>query len=127
MISHSCINHIIVPIFDQLGSEENVDSEHEICLMIRRNEHLRDHFNDPRLRKKIDEILDYRGVRFTLSKFGSRLETSNEKIMASVPWWMDRLKESKPSLYNAIDLEPAGRIWFGAVLVDMVALIREYL
>ena len=93
MISHSCINHIIVPIFDRLASEKHVDSEHEICLMIKRNEHLIDHFNDPRLRNKIDEILQYRGVHFALAKFGSRLETSNEKIMASVPWWMDRLKE----------------------------------
>lgn len=127
MFSHSCIKHIIVPSIERLAREENVDSVHEICNLIRRKERLSDHFNDPRVRNKIGEIFQYPGVHFVLAKFGSRLETSNEKIMASVPWWMNRLKESNPSLYNTIDLEPGGRIWFGAVLVDMAVLLREYL
>lgn len=126
MISHSAIKRVIVPVFNRLASEENVDAEHEIGLMIRRNEHLSDHFNDSRLRNKMDEILQYPGVHFSLAKFGSHLNISDEKIMASAPWWMSRLKESNPSLYDVIDAEPAGRTWFGEVLVDMVALLREY-
>lgn len=126
MISHSCIMHVIVPVFDRLACEENVDAAHEITSMIRRNEHLSDHFDDPRLRNKMDEMLQYPGAHFALAKFGSRLEISDEKIMASVPWWMSRLKESSPTIYDTINVEPEGRNWFGAVLVDMTALLREY-
>ena len=83
--------------------------------------------NEPRLRNKLDDILQHPGVHFVLVNLGSNLEISNEKTMASIPWWMDRLKETNPSLYNKVDLESGGRLGFGTVLVDMVALLREYL
>lgn len=125
--AHFYIQHVIVPSIERLASEEHVDSEHEILNMIRRRERLRDHSDDPRFRKKLSSIVHYPGVHFTLTKFRVHLETSDEKIKNSVPWWMDRFRETNPSLYNVIDSESEGRLWFGEVLIDLVALLREYL
>ena len=88
---------------------------------------MRDHANDPRFRKKASSVIHQPGVYFALTKFRVHLEASEAKIMNSVPWWMNRLKETNLSLYNAIDGESEGRLWFGEVLLDLVALLREYL
>ena len=125
--AHLYIHHIIVPSIERLAIEEHVDSKHEIMNMIRRREHLRNHFNDVRFRKKISDMLNLPGVSFALTQFKIHLEASDEKIMNSVPWWMDRLKESNPILHNAIEGESGGRLWFGEVLVDLVTLLREYI
>jgi hypothetical protein len=95
--------------------------------MIRRRERLRDHSNDPRFRKKLNSIVNYPGVHFALTKFRNQLEVSDEEIVNSVPWWMDRLKETSPSLHDTIDGESDGKIWFGEVLIDLVSLLHEYL
>jgi hypothetical protein len=121
------IQCIIVPIIERLASEEHLDSEHEVKNMIRRRERLRDHADDPRFRKKLSSVIHYLGVRFALTKFRVHLEASEVKIMNSVPWWMNRLKETNLSLYNAIDGESEGRLWLGEVLLDLVAQLREYL
>ena len=121
------IQYVIVPIIERLASEEHLDSEQEVRNMIRRREHLRDHTDDPRFRKKLSSIIHYPGVYFALTKFRVHLEASDVKILNSVPWWIDRLKETNLSLYNAIDGESEGRLWFSEVLVDLIALLREYL
>jgi hypothetical protein len=126
-VAHLYIQHAIIPIIDKLASEEHIDSKHELKNMIRKQERLRDYANDPRFRKKLRGIIHYPGVNFAFVKFRGHLESSDVKILNSVPWWMARLKETNPSLYTAIDSESEGRLWFGKVLVDLVALLREYL
>jgi hypothetical protein len=124
--AHFYIRHVIVPSIERLASEEHVDSVHEVKNMIRRNERLRDHSDDPRFRKKLSDVVAFPGVHIVLTRFRGRLESSDEYIISSVPWWMDRLKEANPSLYYVIDSESEGRHWFSEVLVDLVALLREY-
>ena len=125
--AHFYIRHVIVPSIEKLASAEHVDSEHEVKNMIRRKERLMDHSDDPRFREKLSDVVAFPWVHLALTSFRGHLEVSDEKIMNSVPWWMDRLKETNPSLYNAIDGESEGRHWFGEVLVDLVALLREYI
>jgi hypothetical protein len=125
--AHFYIQCVIVPSIERLAREECVDSEHEIINMIKRRERLRDHSNDPQFSKKLRGIVHYPRVYFVLIKFRTHLEVSDEKIMNAVPWWMDRLNETNPSLYKAINSEPEGRLWFGEVLVDLITLLREYL
>ena len=124
--AHFYVEHIIIPIIDKLAKDENVNTEQEIKNLIQRRERLTVYADNPEFRKRLIAIVNYPGVHFILTRFRSQLNTPVPDIIASVPWWMDRIKETKPSLYNAIDGEPDGRLWLGETLVDILILFREF-
>ncbi len=94
--------------------------------MIRSGDRIRDHLNDERVRNRIDSLTEHPGLRFVLSEYGSHLSATDEQITDSSDWWLDRLRETYPTLYDAIERESGGRAWFGLVMVDLTHLLREY-
>jgi hypothetical protein len=78
--AHFYIRHVIVPSIERLASEEHVDSVHEVKNMIRRNERLRDHSDDPRFRKKLSDVVAFPGVHIVLTRFRGRLESSESTL-----------------------------------------------
>ncbi len=120
------VEHIIIPIIDKLAKDENVDAEQEIRNLISRRQRLTVYADNPEFRKRLITIVNYPGVHLILTRFKSQLNTPVPDIIASVPWWMDRIKETRLGLYRAIDGEPDGRLWLGETLVDILILFREF-
>ena len=120
------LDHIVFPVLDNIAREHKMGTEAQISQMIRKKETLESHLDDPRVVNKLNEITRNPGVKFLLGRFKGYLEYSRDKVFASLPWWLERIQETRPPLYKIISEEPGGNEWFGDTLYGVIELLKKY-
>ncbi len=120
------LDHIVYPVLDSVAKDHGVRTEEQIALMIRNKETLENHLDDPRVVEKLNDVMKNPGVRFLLGRFKGYLEYSREQVFASLPWWMERMEETRPSFHRVLTEEPGGSEWFGDTLYGVIELFRKY-
>jgi hypothetical protein len=120
------LDHIVFPVLDSIAKDHGVRTEEQIALMIRNKDTLGNHLDDPRLVEKLNDIMKNPGVRFLLGRFKGYLEYSRQQVFSSLPWWMERIEETRPSFHRVLMEEPGGSEWFGDTLYGVIELFRKY-
>ena len=118
------LKSVVFPIIEDVAKKENVPLERQVSNMIHRGDTLGSYAGKPKYRKKIDEVFSHPGVRFLLNQFKDQLNTSESEIRSSMPWWMERIKETKPELNRVIAKEPKGQEWLAQIFIDVINLCK---
>ena len=121
------LNTVVFPMLEGVAKKEKVSLEQQVSNMIKNGVTLGIYADNPEYRKKIDEVFSHSSVRFLLNRFKGQLDTPETKIRSSMPWWMERIKETKPDLYCVISVEPKGQEWLAQIFIDVIKLCRSYL
>ena len=121
------LNSVVFPMIEGVAKKENVSLEQQVSNMIKKGDTLGTYADKPEYRKKIDEVFNHSSVRFLLNRFKGQLNTPESEIRNSMPWWMERIKETKPELNNVIAKEPKGQDWLAQIFIDVIKLCKGYL
>lgn len=113
-------------MIDGLAQREKVNIEEQVTNMIRRGETLRVYAEKPEYKKRFNDTLGNPAVKLLLGRFRSHFEKTEEEIRASMPWWVERIRETRPELCNVISREPDGINWLGTIFIDIVHICRRY-
>jgi hypothetical protein len=113
-------------MIDGLAQRERVNIEEQVTNMIRRGETLIVYAEKPEYKKRFDDTLGNPAVKLLLGRFRSHLEKTEEEIRASMPWWVERIRETRPELCSVISREPDGVNWLGTIFIDIVHICRRY-
>jgi hypothetical protein len=114
-------------MIEGVAKKENVSLEQQVSNMIKKGDTLGTYADKPEYRKKIDEVFSHSSVRFLLNRFKGQLNTPESEIRDSMPWWMERIKETKPELQGVIANEPKGQEWLAQIFIDVIKLCKGYL
>jgi len=120
------LRSVVFPVLDGLAEKEKVSIEQQITNMIRRDETLHFYENNPDFKKRFDDTLGNPAVRHLLRRFRAHLDTTEEEIRGSIPWWFERMRKTRPEICSVITNEPNGENWLGTIFVDIVNLCRRY-
>ena len=118
------LNSVVFPIIEDVAKKENVSLERQVSNMIQRGDTLGSYADKPEYRKKIDEVFSHSGVRFLIRQFKDQLDMPEGEIRSSMPWWMERIKETKPELNRVIAKEPKGQEWLAQIFIDVINLCK---
>ncbi len=118
------LNSVIFPIIEDVAKKENILLERQVSNMIHRGDTLGSYAGKPEYRKKIDEVFSHSSVRFLINQFKDQLNMPESKIRSSMPWWMERIKETKPELNSVIAKEPKGQEWLAQIFIDVIHLCK---
>jgi len=121
------LSHIMFPVLDNVAASHSLTINDQVAKMIRNKDSLQSHLDDPKVVKKIEEASANPGVRFLLRHFKSYLSLSRDEVFDALPWWIDRIEETRPSFHKVLVEEPGGGEWFGNVLFETLTIFREYL
>ena len=121
------LNTVVFPMLEGVAKKEKVSLEQQVSNMIKNGVTLGTYADNLEYRKKIDEIFSHSSVLFLLNRFKGQLDTPESKVRGSMPWWMERIKETKPDLHHVISLEPNGQEWLAQIFIDVIELCRGYL
>lgn len=121
------LNTVVFPMLESVAKKEKVSLEQQVSNMIKNGVTLGTYADNPEYRKKIDEVFSHSSVLFLLNRFKGQLDTPESKIRGSMPWWMERIKETKPDLHCVISVEPKGQEWLAQIFIDVIKLCRSYL
>ncbi len=125
--AHLYLNSVVFPMIEGVAKKENVSLEQQVSNMIKRGDTLGAYAEKPEYRKKIDEVFSHSSVRFLLNRFKDQINTPEDEIRASMPWWMERIKETMPDLNSVIAKEPKGKAWLAQIFIDVIVLCKSYL
>ena len=114
------------PVLENVSSSHKITIEAQVTDMIRKNDSIRTHMDDPRVVEKLREVMANPGIRFLLGRFKGYLNYTKDEVRRALPWWMDRIRETRPSLYKVFTGEPGGCDWFGNVLYETLTIFKEY-
>ncbi len=120
------LEHIVFPVLDGIAADHGVRTEEQIAQMIRNRETLESHLDDPKVLDKLNDVMKNPGVRFLIGRFRGYLEYSREQVYKTLPWWMERIEETRPSFYKVLIVEKGGSEWFGDTLYGVIELFRKY-
>ena len=120
------LQNVVFPIIEGIAKREKVTLGEEISKMIAKGETIGTYAQLPESRKKIDEILGSPAACFVLGKLQRNLRRPDHEIRASVPWWMERIRETRPEIYGIITCQPSGEKWLGDTFMDLLKICREY-
>jgi hypothetical protein len=120
------LQSVVFPIIESIAKREKVTLGEEISKMIAKGETIRTYAQLPESRKKVDEILGSPAAYFVLGKLQRHLRRPDHEISASVPWWMERIRETRPEIYGIINGQPGGEKWLGDTFIDILKICREY-
>ena len=121
------LNSVVFPMIEGVAKKENVSLEQQVSNMIKKGDTLGTYADKPEYRKKIDEVFSHSSVLFLLNRFKGQLNTPESEIRDSMPWWMERIKETKPELQGVIANEPMGQEWLAQIFIDVIKLCKGYL
>jgi len=121
------LNSVVFPMIEGVAKKENVSLEQQVSNMIQRGDTLGSYADKPEYRKKIDEVFSHSSVRFLLNRFKGQINTPDSEIRNSMPWWMERIKETKPELNSVIAKESKGQEWLAQIFIDVIKLCKGYL
>jgi hypothetical protein len=121
------LNTVVFPMIEGVAKKENVSLEQQVSNMIKRGDTLGAYADKPEYKERIDGVFSHSSVRFLLTRFQSQLDTPEGVIRKSMPWWMDRIKETKPRLHDVIAGEPNGQEWLAQIFIDVIKLCKSYL
>ena len=120
------LSHIMFPVIDNVAASHGMTVDDQVAEMIRKNDSIRSHLDDPKVVEKLKEVIVNPGVRFLLSRFKGYLNLSKDEVLVAIPWWMNRIKETRPSFYRVLVKEPGGDKWFGNSLFETLNILKEY-
>ena len=121
------LNTIVFPMIEGVAKKENVSLDQQVLNMIKRRDTLGAYADKPEYRERIDGVFSHSSVRFLLNRFKGHLDTPDSDIRGSMPWWMERIKETKPELNKVIAGEPEGQDWLAQIFIDVIKLCKSYL
>jgi hypothetical protein len=118
---------VVFPMLEGVAKKEKISIEQQVSNMIKNGVTLGSYADNPEYRKKIDEVFSHSSILFLLNRFKGQLNMPESKTRGSMPWWMERIKETKPDLYSVISVEPNGQEWLAQIFIDVIKLCRCYL
>ena len=118
---------VVFPMLDKVAKKENVSLEQQVSNMIKRGDTLGTYANKPEYRIKIDNVFGHSSVLFLLNRFKGQLNTPEKEIRESMPWWIERIRETKPELNSIITNELKGQEWLAQIFIDVIKLCKEHL
>ena len=80
--------------------------------------------SDPSISRRLDEIIGSPTACFVLDRFQNHIEKPENEIRASVPWWIERIGETRPEIWVEITKRPGGERWLGDTFVDIATICR---
>ncbi len=120
------LKRVVFPVIDGIAEKEKLTLDEQVTNMIRRGETLRSYAQRPEFSKRVEETLGSPTACFLLGKFRPHLSKPEHEIRASVPWWIERIGETRPEVCRVIRGQPGGERWLGDMFVDMIQICREY-
>jgi len=112
-------------VLDDVAKEQNVTLAVHVSNMIANGETLANYATNEK--EKIGILFNRPAVRFLSRGMKGYLNTSEEDIRLSMPWWRERIKEINPDLDRIIVAEPNGQEWFVQMFIDLVDICRCYI
>jgi hypothetical protein len=68
----------------------------QVAEIIRKDDTLRSHLDDPKVLEKLEDVISNSGVRFLPGRFKGYLNLSREEVINAILWWIDRIEETRP-------------------------------
>ena len=121
------LSHIVFPVLDDFAASNGLTINDQIAKMIGNKDTVRRHMSDPQVVEKLEFVMAHPGVHFLLGRFEGYLNYSKEQVFEALPWWMERIRETRPDFYKVLVDEPGGREWFGGLLFETISIVKEYL
>jgi hypothetical protein len=117
---------MIFPLIDGIAKKENLSIREEVVKMIDKGLTIGAYTRHPEYRRRLDETLGSPAACFVLDRFRDHIEKPENEIRASVPWWIERIRETRPEIYVEITTRPSGERWLGDTFVDIATICRGY-
>lgn len=120
------LQSVVFPMIDGIAQREKLTLGEQISNMILRGETLRSYSHRPEFKRRVEDTLGSPTASFLLGKVRPHLSKPEHEIRASVPWWIERIGETRPEVCRVIKGHPRGEMWLGDMFVDMIQICREY-
>lgn len=120
------LQSMIFPIIDGIARGENLTLREEVAKMIEEGVTIGAYARRPEHRRRLDETLGSPAACFILDRFRDHIEKPEREIRASVPWWIERIRETRPEICVEITARPGGERWLGDTFVDIARICRGY-
>lgn len=120
------LSSVVFPVIDGIAQNERITLDQQVYNMINRGETLRSYSQRPEFKRRVEDTLANPAAGFLLGKVRPHLSRPEHEIRASVPWWIERIGETRPEVCRVIKGQPGGERWLGDMFVDMIQICREY-
>jgi hypothetical protein len=117
---------MIFPLIDGIAKKENLSLREEVVKMIEEGVTIGAYAQRPEYRRRLDETIGSPTACFVLDRLKNHIEKPEKEIRASVPWWIERIKETRPEICVEITTRPGGERWLGDTFVDIATICRGY-
>ncbi len=124
--AHFYLKSMIYPVLNSIAQNEHLSIVEEVAKMIDGGVTIGEYARRPEYGEKLEDTLGSPTACFVIDKFRGHLEKPEHEIRASVPWWLERIRETRPEIHAVISSRPGGEKWLGDTFVDITKLCLRF-
>lgn len=118
--AHQYLNWFLYPWIEGTAITLNMTPEAYVAALITNNMYL----GVVMEQQGVQKIFRMGNVMGALSAFRMYSNLSDEEVMDSIPWWLERINETKPGLYRVVINSPKGTQWLTQSLISLFKLLK---